>query len=169
MSTKEDTSAALRGPALSEGSSSGREAFERYFLASRKGRGPSRAPTFAKLGDGTYADDHTQRHWWTWQQAQAEALRRHDDSGTPSVQAELPEPAMLRGVDEDYYSAEQVHACIAQRVAAEREKWEPVAWQQRYLCPDEGPSIWQHCNDSDAVLLAKRTDYELRRVYAPKI
>jgi hypothetical protein len=46
-----------------------REAFERYFLASRKGRGPSKAPTFAKLGDGTYADDHTQRHWWTWKQA----------------------------------------------------------------------------------------------------
>jgi hypothetical protein len=51
-------------------------------------------------------------------------------------------------------------------VAAERERWEPVAWQQRYLCPEEGPSIWQHCNDSDAAILSKRTDYELRRVYA---
>ncbi len=42
---------------------------------------------------------------------------------------------------------------------------EPVAWQQRYLCPDEGPSIWQHCNDSDAKVLEKRSDYELRRMY----
>jgi hypothetical protein len=51
-------------------------------------------------------------------------------------------------------------------VNAVRERWEPVSWQQRYLCPDEGPSIWQHCNDSDAALFAKRADYELRRVYA---
>lgn len=55
---------------------------------------------------------------------------------------------------------------VAELLAAERERWEPVAWQQRYLCPEEGPSIWQHCNDSDAAILAKRTDYELRRVYA---
>jgi hypothetical protein len=46
-----------------------RAAFELYFAASRSNRGPSKRPTFARLGDGTYADDHTQRHWWTWQQA----------------------------------------------------------------------------------------------------
>jgi hypothetical protein len=69
----------------------------------------------------------------------------------------------------DCWDAQQVRAYAAEQVAAEREKWEPAAWQQRYLCPDEGPSIWQHCNDADAAILAKRTDYELRRVYVPKI
>lgn len=43
-----------------------REAFEAYFLDSRKSK---HKPNFARLEDGTYADDHTQRHWWTWQQA----------------------------------------------------------------------------------------------------
>jgi len=43
-----------------------REAFEAYFLDSRKSK---RKPNFARLPDGTYADDHTQRHWWTWQKA----------------------------------------------------------------------------------------------------
>jgi hypothetical protein len=46
-----------------------REAFERYFAGSRKSKGAGRKPTFARLQDGTYADDHTQRHWWTWQNA----------------------------------------------------------------------------------------------------
>lgn len=48
-----------------------REAFEAYFAESRRNKGPSKRPTFALLFDGTYADDHTQRHWWTWQQALA--------------------------------------------------------------------------------------------------
>lgn len=48
-----------------------REAFERWFLESRKSKGASRRPTFERMEDGTYADDHTQRHWWTWQNAQA--------------------------------------------------------------------------------------------------
>lgn len=46
-----------------------RAAFERYFSASRKSKGAWRAVNFARLQDGTYADDHTQRHWWTWQNA----------------------------------------------------------------------------------------------------
>ena len=47
----------------------GRAEFETFFAESRRGRGPSKAPTFQRLQDGTYADDHTQRHWWTWQQS----------------------------------------------------------------------------------------------------
>jgi hypothetical protein len=47
-----------------------REAFEAYFADSRRNRGPGHAPTFDLRSDGTYADDHTQRHWWTWQCAQ---------------------------------------------------------------------------------------------------
>lgn len=44
--------------------------FECYFLESRKSKGGGRAPTFMRYEhDGTYIDDHTQRHWWTWQQA----------------------------------------------------------------------------------------------------
>lgn len=46
-----------------------REAFEAYFLESRKSKGRNRRPTFERFDDGTYKDDHTQRHWWTWQQA----------------------------------------------------------------------------------------------------
>jgi hypothetical protein len=52
--------------------------FERYFLESRKSKGANRRPTFARFPDDTYQDDHTQRHWWTWQQsamaARAQAL-----------------------------------------------------------------------------------------------
>jgi hypothetical protein len=48
-----------------------REAFEKFFADSRRSRGPSKRPTFERLPDDTYADDHTQRHWWTWQQALA--------------------------------------------------------------------------------------------------
>lgn len=51
-----------------------REAFELYFADSRRGRGAGRAPTFARMADGTYADDPTQRHWWTWQNACRPAL-----------------------------------------------------------------------------------------------
>jgi len=36
----------------------------------------------------------------------------------------LPQPAMLRGVDEDYYTAEQMRAYGAQERAAERERIE---------------------------------------------
>lgn len=43
--------------------------FEVYFLASRKSKGKGRRVSFDLLPDGTYADDHTQRHWWTWQNA----------------------------------------------------------------------------------------------------
>lgn len=44
--------------------------FECYFLESRESKGANRAPTFQRYEhDGTYIDDHTQRHWWTWQQA----------------------------------------------------------------------------------------------------
>ena len=47
-----------------------RPAFEEYFLASRKSKGANRKPTFHRHEqDGTYTDDHTQRHWWTWQQS----------------------------------------------------------------------------------------------------
>lgn len=45
--------------------------FEAYFAASRKSKGTGRRANFDTMEDGTYADDHTQRHWWTWQNARA--------------------------------------------------------------------------------------------------
>lgn len=43
-----------------------RDEFEKWFAATR----PSKhRPNFALREDGTYVDDHTQRHWWTWQNA----------------------------------------------------------------------------------------------------
>ncbi len=49
-----------------------RAAFEQWFSDSRRNRGTSHtARMFDRREDDTYADDHTQRHWWTWQQARA--------------------------------------------------------------------------------------------------
>lgn len=47
-----------------------RAAFEAWFTGSRRSRGADKRPTFERREDGTYDDDHTQRHWWTWQTAQ---------------------------------------------------------------------------------------------------
>lgn len=44
-----------------------------------------------------------------------------------------------------------------------------AGWQRRFLCPDEGPGDWQPCTERDAQLLVKRTDYELRPVYAFRV
>ena len=70
--------------------------FECYFLESRKSKGANRVPTFHRYEhDGTYIDDHTQRHWWTWQQAvnagRAQGLREAYDIAlrAPFKQPEL--------------------------------------------------------------------------------
>jgi hypothetical protein len=44
-----------------------------------------------------------------------------------------------------------------------------VGWQQRYIDPDEGPTIWQFCSDNDAKILQGREDYELRPIYSVEI
>ena len=55
----------------------------------------------------------------------------------------------------------------ADSVAAERERLEPVGWQQRYLCPNEGPGIWVFCaTDRDAEILQETDSHEVRRVFA---
>ena len=46
------------------------------------------------------------------------------------------------------------------------EQLEHVGWQQRYIDKEEGPSIWQFCDNRTAEILKGRSDYELRRVYA---
>lgn len=47
-----------------------RDQFEAFILRSRGGRGIKKmAELLDRLPDDTYAQDHVQRHWWTWQQA----------------------------------------------------------------------------------------------------
>lgn len=46
-----------------------RDAFEAYWRESRAGNGKKHVPNLLRLGDDTYYDPSTQRHWWTWQQA----------------------------------------------------------------------------------------------------
>lgn len=43
---------------------------------------------------------------------------------------------------------------------------EPVAWQQQYIDPSEGAGPWQHCDDNSRRILAGRSDYRLRPLYA---
>lgn len=54
----------------------------------------------------------------------------------------------------------------AMLAAAPQPAQEPVAWQQRYLDPAEGPGVWQPCDDNSRRLLVGRVDYELRPLYA---
>ena len=73
-----------------------RELFESWFWATRKNK---HRTTFARLSDDTYADDHAQRHWWTWQAAIAaqaptpttdEPLRRELAATDEAQQSEEP-------------------------------------------------------------------------------
>ena len=43
-----------------------------------------------------------------------------------------------------------------------------VGWQQRYLCPEEGPTIWAFCTEKEAETLKRRTDHQTRKVYAER-
>ncbi|MBI3346974.1 MAG: hypothetical protein HY020_07155 [Burkholderiales bacterium] len=47
--------------------------FETYFVESRDAN--RRSVNLTKRPDGSYVDDHTQRHWWTWQCAVAAAAQ----------------------------------------------------------------------------------------------
>lgn len=64
-----------------------REAFEAYFSGSRKSKGAGRSVSFDLLPDNTYADDHTQRHWWTWQNALA--AQAQDSPWKQAIDSEL--------------------------------------------------------------------------------
>lgn len=65
-----------------EGELTERQKFEAFFADSRRNRGAKKRPNFDTLADGTYADEHTQRHWWTWQSA------RRAGQGSPAVDRE---------------------------------------------------------------------------------
>ena len=51
------------------------------------------------------------------------------------------------------------------RAARQEQAGEPVAWRQRYIDPEEGPSIWSHCDEHSRRLLAGRADYEVQPLY----
>lgn len=49
-----------------------REAFEQFFADSRRGKGQAAlSKLLERMPGGDYVQDHTQRHWWTWQKARA--------------------------------------------------------------------------------------------------
>ena len=60
-----------------------REAFERWFGSTRRSKGVEyRVVMFARrTDDGTYVEDHTQRHWWTWQNARAALPAAEESQG----------------------------------------------------------------------------------------
>lgn len=44
---------------------------------------------------------------------------------------------------------------------------EQVGWQQRFICPAEGPGPWSFCSGEEANILNANPAYELRPVFAP--
>jgi hypothetical protein len=64
--------------------------FECYFLESRRSKGKGREPTFKRYEhDGTYIDDHTQRHWWTWQKSVMAGFTAGRNAGLLEASAKL--------------------------------------------------------------------------------
>lgn len=93
-----------------EGAQTDRERFETYFAESRRSRGPSKRPTFEQFEDGTYKDDHTQRHWWTWQQARA-ALAAPAPQALPATLTDEMR-AVLANEKCVYRSADELYAAL---------------------------------------------------------
>ena len=72
-----------------------REAFEAYFSNSRRGRGVKKIPVFKRLPDDSYADEPTQRHWWTWQNAARAAIAAHvPEAGCGNIAAVPAQPGI---------------------------------------------------------------------------
>jgi hypothetical protein len=55
-----------------------------------------------------------------------------------------------------------------EKIPTIREGLEHVGWQQRFICPEEGPSIWSFCSDEEAEILMRRDNYEVRPVFADR-
>lgn len=43
---------------------------------------------------------------------------------------------------------------------------EAVAWRRRYICPQEGPSLWLPCEESDVPTLSAAGCYEIEPLYS---
>lgn len=93
-----------------------REAFEQFMSHSRRNKGVKKAAELLnKFDDGTYINDHVQRHWWTWQQATL-AFNRPRPKTALSYFADDVEAAMAQesgwiSVDERLPSHEQEVIC----------------------------------------------------------
>lgn len=92
--------------------------FERYFLDSRRSKGASRRPTFMRYEhDGTYIDDHTQRHWWTWQQSVMAGFAAGRAAGLgEAVEAVLSKVSHPDDPNNSVWSA--AYDCVANECAA---------------------------------------------------
>lgn len=88
-------------------------------------------------------------------EAMAEALEWAGTKIETDVYAGYPTPHEIR------VRASELRALAEQRTEAV----EPVAWRQRYIDPEEGPSIWSHCDENSRRLLQGRTDYEVQPLY----
>lgn len=42
----------------------------------------------------------------------------------------------------------------------------PVAWRRRYICPNEGPSLWLPADEREAALLREYDFYEVEPLYS---
>jgi hypothetical protein len=73
-----------------------RERFENFIRTSRTSKGRKHVEKqLARMEGGDYLEDHTQRHWWTWQSALG--LTRHaqdarNETETPAVPQWIDDP-----------------------------------------------------------------------------
>ena len=87
-----------------------------------------------------------------------------EDSKTPSLReaAQLALDALRMPCDRwNGPQAKIVSGAIKDLTAALAVPDEPVAWQSRYICPDEGPSLWMDCKKRDTESL-RRSGHEIR-------
>jgi hypothetical protein len=75
---------ATPSPVLAQGEAVAweRERFERFMLDSRNDKGvKGREKLLVRMDGGDYVENHTQRHWWTWQTALK--MTRHSQAHPP--------------------------------------------------------------------------------------
>ena len=109
---------------MSTDTSAQRAAFEAWFAESRKSKGPSRRPTFERFEDGTYADDSTQRHWWTWQHAAS-------PQPTAAPVAELVEA--LNNLLEAVESMQGTYGCVRGDTPEDADTFTHDEWAEKFL------------------------------------
>ena len=73
----------------------------------------------------------------------------------------------LRGINEANFSPEDLAWAAWKAALAQPEtEPEPVAWQVRWIDPEEGPGAWRICLDpSEADYYANREDHDWRPLY----
>lgn len=130
-----------------------RAAFERYFATSRKSKGAGRRPTFERRDDDTYADDHTQRHWWTWQNALRAAL----DQPAPEAQP-VAAAAMVQRIrrEAEAWDAGSGDLAALLREAADCIERMPAARPDPQPAPEAQPAAYAPLTEGDMGVIASR-------------